>query len=440
MKYLKLLPIIFLFFSLLLGQRTSDIQSKRQELNKIRQEIEQLDKKLKEMLHKEKQNLSVIDDYDHQVKLIQSLIKKLEEEENKLNSEIKIRENELRLAENELNDLRNEYEKNIVNLYKHGRKNPLELLLTSQSVNQALLRYKYLEKFTEDRKRRIELINKKAAEVEVERKNLLFALNEKEALKKEKTLEENQLKNKITEKRTLISALRKNRELLAKDLERKKQSAQQIAEIINNLIEQQRREEIAARQRELERKRQQQILDQKKSETTQKPFEQKRSDVTQKSNQKVDKTMSEQEYQKIFESTPQFSSFSKMKGNLPWPVNGKIINRFGEQRNPYLNTITLNFGIDIATTYGSPVRAIADGKVSIVHWLPGYGNIVIITHSEGYRTVYAYLSEVNVQEGQIVKRGDIIAKSGESLSGEMVHLEIWKEREKQNPENWLARK
>ncbi len=79
-------------------------------------------------------------------------------------------------------------------------------------------------------------------------------------------------------------------------------------------------------------------------------------------------------------------------------------------------------------------------KVSIVHWLPGYGNIVIITHSEGYRTVYAYLSEVNVQEGQIIRRGDVIAKSGESLTGEMVHLEIWREREKQNPENWLARR
>jgi murein DD-endopeptidase MepM/ murein hydrolase activator NlpD len=50
------------------------------------------------------------------------------------------------------------------------------------------------------------------------------------------------------------------------------------------------------------------------------------------------------------------------------------------------------------------------------------------------------LSEILVNEGDIVKRGDVIAKSGESLTGEMLHLEIWKEREKQNPELWLARR
>lgn len=429
----------FVLFLQSFAQRSSDIQSKREELNKIRAEIEQLDRKLKETQRKEKQNLNVIDEYDKQVRLLNSLIKKLQEEEEKLSYEIRVRESALKTAEMELLDLRNEYEKFIVNFYKYGRKNPLELLLTSQSVNQVLLRYKYLEKFTDERKRRIQLLNQKAAEVETERKNLMAVLSEKEKVKKEKTLEENQLRKKIEEKRSLVNSLRKDKELIAKDLERKKLSAQQIALMIDRLIEQQRQEEIAARQRELERKRQQQkSIEQKKSETNQSLSRQRERDLAQKSTRRDERTISEKEYQQMFEATTQFPSFSRMKGSLPWPVNGRIVNRFGEQRNPYLNTITLNFGIDIAAPYGSPVRAIADGKVSIVHWLPGFGNIIIITHSEGYRTVYAYLSELNVQEGQIVKRGDVIAKSGESLTGEMVHLEIWKEREKQNPEIWLA--
>lgn len=103
----------------------------------------------------------------------------------------------------ELLDLRNEYEKFIVNFYKYGRKNPLELLLTSQSVNQVLLRYKYLEKFTDERKRRIQLLNQKAAEVETERKNLIAVLSEKEKVKKEKTFEENQLRKKLKRKEVL---------------------------------------------------------------------------------------------------------------------------------------------------------------------------------------------------------------------------------------------
>ncbi|MGB9663693.1 MAG: murein hydrolase activator EnvC family protein [Ignavibacteria bacterium] len=425
-KVVKVLLIVVLFLSTIYSQKSTDIQSKKDELNKIRKEIEQLDKKLKETLSKEKQNLNVIDEYDKQVKLIRDLIKKLSEEEARLNEEIKIREIELSDAEKELNALRSEYEQNIVNLYKFGRKNPFELLLTSQSVNQALIRYKYLEKFTEDRKRRIELINQKAKEVAVEKSKLENVLNEKERLKREKTIEESQLQIKIKEKRSLISELRKSKEAYLKDLERKKQSAQKIAALIDQLIEQMRREEFAKRERELERKRKLDQEAQKKNLRNLKPHKTKEENIN----------LSNED--DIFFTLPQFSSFSKMKGRLPWPVSGRIVNKFGEQRNPYLNTVTLNFGIDIETPYGSPVRAIADGKVSIVHWLPGYGNIVIISHSENYRTVYAYLSEVMVNEGDIVKRGDVIAKSGESLTGEMVHLEIWKEREKQNPELWLA--
>ena len=426
-RLIKIICLIGLLFSISFSQKLSDIQSKREELNRIRKEIEQLDKKLKETLSKEKQNLNVIDEYDKQVKLIQELLKKLNEEEKRLSEEIRIREIELSNAEKELNDLRNEYEKNIVNLYKFGRKNPFELLLTSQSVNQALIRYKYLEKFTIDRKRRIELINQKAKEVSEEKSKLESVLSEKERLKKEKSIEETQLQTKIKEKRSVVSELRKDREAILKDLERKKQSAQKIAALIDQLIEQKRKEEIAARERALERKRQQELQRQKSS-------------TENKNLTKKETTISENNESDLFLELPQFSSFSRLRGNLPWPVNGRIVNKFGEQRNPLLNTVTLNFGIDIATPYGTPVRAVADGRVSIVHWLPGYGNIIIITHSENYRTVYAYLSEILVNEGDIVKRGDVIAKSGESLTGEMLHLEIWKEREKQNPELWLARR
>ncbi len=425
----KIFLISFLVFTTVFSQKSSDIQSKKLELTQIRKEIEQLDKKLKETLSKEKQNLNVLDDYDKQFKLIRDLIKKLTEEEARLNEEIKIRELELSDAQKELDALRKEYEQNIVNLYKFGRKNPFELLLTSQSVNQALVRYKYLEKFTEDRKRRIELINQKAKQVAEEKSKLESALSEKERLKKEKSTEEDQLQNKIKEKRNLISELRKSKEVYLKDLERKKQSAQKIAALIDQLIEQKKKEEIAARERELERKKKREQEAQQKKLGT--------KDFNRLNNETHTKRVDEEV---TFITLPQFSSFSKMRGNLPWPVSGRIVNKFGEQRNPYLNTVTLNFGIDIETPFGSPVRAIADGKVSIVHWLPGYGNIVIISHSENYRTVYAYLSEVLVNEGDIVKRGDIIAKSGESLNGEMIHLEIWKEREKQNPELWLARR
>jgi murein DD-endopeptidase MepM/ murein hydrolase activator NlpD len=132
--------------------------------------------------------------------------------------------------------------------------------------------------------------------------------------------------------------------------------------------------------------------------------------------------------------------FAARRGKLRWPVSeGLIVAHFGTQRHPTLKTITQNTGIDIAVKAGTPVNAIAEGEVATIWWLPSFGNLVIINHYSGYRTVYAHLADIKVVEGQHVKEGDIIAESGESVDGPRLHFEIWKDREKQNPENWLNR-
>ena len=87
---------------------------------------------------------------------------------------------------------------------------------------------------------------------------------------------------------------------------------------------------------------------------------------------------------------------------------------------------------------GSPVNAVADGEIGKIWWLPSYGNLIIINHINGFHTVYAHLSEIRVNEGQKVKEGEVIGSSGEALEGPRLHFELWKEREKQNPEPWLS--
>jgi murein DD-endopeptidase MepM/ murein hydrolase activator NlpD len=88
----------------------------------------------------------------------------------------------------------------------------------------------------------------------------------------------------------------------------------------------------------------------------------------------------------------------------------------------------------------SKVRAVADGIVSKIFWLPSFENLIIITHDGGYRTVYANLSDIFVSEGEKVNAGQVIGKSGESIEGSIVHFEIWHERQQQNPEIWLSKK
>ena len=88
---------------------------------------------------------------------------------------------------------------------------------------------------------------------------------------------------------------------------------------------------------------------------------------------------------------------------------------FGNQVHPVMKTITTNTGIDISTKEDTPVRCIADGEIALIHWLPSYGNLIIINHSHGYRTVYAHLSEISVVAGQQIKEGSVIARSGETV-------------------------
>jgi len=112
---------------------------------------------------------------------------------------------------------------------------------------------------------------------------------------------------------------------------------------------------------------------------------------------------------------------------------------FGNQTHPTLKTITQNTGIDIAASVGSPVSTVADGQISKILWLPSYGNLVIISHNGGYYTVYTHLAEISGAEGAKVKEGDVIGYTGEALNGPRLHFEIWKGKEKQNPEQWLGR-
>lgn len=117
-----------------------------------------------------------------------------------------------------------------------------------------------------------------------------------------------------------------------------------------------------------------------------------------------------------------------------------MIRKFGEEKNQTLKTVTLNYGIDIKVEGDMTVRTVADGVVSVIEWIPGYGTVIIITHKGGYRTVLGHVKNVVAAVGDVVKIGQKLGEVSESLEGNVVHFEIWHERNYQNPEVWLAKK
>lgn len=99
---------------------------------------------------------------------------------------------------------------------------------------------------------------------------------------------------------------------------------------------------------------------------------------------------------------------------------------FGNRLHPILNKFQMHNGIDIITDIGTPVYAPGNGKVTYVGRKGGYGLTIEIDHGFGYTTVYAHLSKTNVKEGKIVKRGELIGKTGNSglSSGPHLHYEV----------------
>jgi murein DD-endopeptidase MepM/ murein hydrolase activator NlpD len=114
-------------------------------------------------------------------------------------------------------------------------------------------------------------------------------------------------------------------------------------------------------------------------------------------------------------------------GALPtfrWPARGKVITAYGAKSNGKSND-----GINLAVPEGTPIKAADDGVVAYSgNELKGYGNLVLVRHANGYVTAYAHASELMVKRGDTIKRGQVIAKSGQSgeVQSPQLHFEIRK--------------
>jgi murein DD-endopeptidase MepM/ murein hydrolase activator NlpD len=118
-----------------------------------------------------------------------------------------------------------------------------------------------------------------------------------------------------------------------------------------------------------------------------------------------------------------------------WPVRGKVIAGYGARNNGKAND-----GINLAVPEGTPVKAAEDGVVTYSgNELKNYGNLVLVHHSNGYVTAYAHASELLVKHGDVVKRGQVIAKSGQSgdVDSPQLHFEIRKKSTPVDPLQFL---
>lgn len=160
-------------------------------------------------------------------------------------------------------------------------------------------------------------------------------------------------------------------------------------------------------------------------------------------NQTLDRLLTQTEFQK--RSYKEIEKWLKQRAHLRdhtpsiLPVGGIITSGFGYRRDPFTHRIRMHEGIDIAGPVGTPIHATADGRVVFAGPRHGWGLVVEIDHSYGYKTVYAHLHSIKVRKGDFVKRGDIIGLRGNTgrSTGPHLHYEVRVSGSPVNPLNYI---
>ncbi|MDG6405643.1 murein hydrolase activator EnvC [Glaesserella parasuis] len=150
--------------------------------------------------------------------------------------------------------------------------------------------------------------------------------------------------------------------------------------------------------------------------------------LEQKKNKEERRSATESEKQQV-------RAGNGLSGKYRMPVSGKIINRFGSTQ---MGEIKWN-GVVIQASAGTPVRAIAGGRVILATWLQGYGEVVVIEHGKGDMSLYGYNQSVNVRKGERVQAGQVIASVGNSggQSRSALYFEIRRKGVAINPLKWV---
>ncbi len=387
----------FLSLSVIFSQTEKiekDIQFHNSELDRLREEIADYEKKIKNTSDREKSEIERLNEIDEEISLVRNLIYRLRKEEKIKEKAIILAEVTIEKKESEHTSLVDRYAKRVTYTYKKGRLSDLEKLLDAKSWRQAVYRAKYIKIISEhDRSLAVE-IRSNLTEIEAKRTVMERELTDIKKIDKEKSSRKKWLEQRRRVRDKELDNLKRDRQKMFVALNERKKAAQQMASIISRL-----ERERVARIAELERRRKE---------------------------------------MELVDSAP----FTELKGKLPWPIDGKVISRFGTYHNPVLKTVTENTGIDIRGSEGTEVRSIYDGIVTTVTYIRGYGNTVILDHGDSFYSVYTHVTEVEVEENSYVNARDIIAHVGDSgsLEGAKLHFEIWGNKDKLNPELWLRKR
>ncbi|MDQ1329014.1 MAG: Peptidase protein [Candidatus Poribacteria bacterium] len=390
-KYLviSLLLITCLAFSFpKISISLDEASQKSKQLQDMKKSVEKIKKEKKAVIQKERSILTELKKIDVQLDNKEKELNVQQRNLEQSEKDLKVVVNNLTTAQRNLEKTQMMLNKRLRAMYMLGyqdqRLNYLKLLISSDNVSDATHRYKYV------------------SSIATADKNLLDrAIAQKEEYTYRKKLVEN--------KKQEIFTTKINTEKAKDEIINKKQTRSQILAKV-----QRSKKELTKAQVEIESSinKLERLIAQLKSN----------QDKQDKNDTKIAKNLNKQPYK---------DSSGGLGGSLLWPVSGDIV----ENAAPSMK------GVTIKANKGTDIKCVDDGIVDYARWFDGvgYGQMVIINHGNGFRTLYAHASDILVKEGQKVTKGQTIARVGDtgSLKGPELYFEVWRGSEAQPTRRWL---
>ncbi|MDZ7343283.1 MAG: peptidoglycan DD-metalloendopeptidase family protein [candidate division KSB1 bacterium] len=354
-------------------------------MDELRRNIARLQQQIATQEKSETATLEFLRTLDEQIDLTHRLVGRLHRQEREKSKKIETIEKELGRTQAELERLKALAARRAILFYKYGRLQDVEMLLTARSLNQVLLWAKYHQRLSDNDRRIWAGIQKKQQQISQQKERLSSELEEQHRTLVEKQKEEAQLKKRRQQRQELLKKVRNDKSFYQAQLAETQRAIERIMQLIASAEAKPNREALEAA-----------LVD---------------------------------------------GSFDRLRNNLPWPVEGRIVSQYGTYRHPVLKTITTNLGIDIAPSggVGAPVRSVAPGRVTAITWQRGYGNLVIISHADGYYTVYTHLADIAVSLNENVSAMQTIGSVADTGSPQepKFHFQVWNRSQAMNPEEWL---
>lgn len=391
--YRKYLFTVFLISCLIISFTkivwTADETTKKaEELSNLKKDVEKIKKQKQGVIKQERSILTELKTIDKELNVKQRELDIYGKNLARIENELMIIENNLAITQKKLEDNQAILNTRLKAMYKLGyqdqRVSYLKLLIDSNNISDITSRYAYISSIAEsDRNLLDETITQKK---EVEKQKKLAEEKRQQIVQNKNSTEKlkETILDKKGEKNNILSNVRKDKAQLTKAQKEMESSISRLERLIAQL----------------------------------------------RSNQ--GKTASKDGYNTIPYSDDK--GLAGQAGRLMWPVNGNII----ENQAPSMK------GVTIRAEYGVDIKCVDDGIVDHARWFDGvgYGNMIIINHGNGYRTLYAHASKISVKEGQVVSKGQKLGEVGDtgSINGTSLYFEIWKGTEALPTRSWLRGK